>query len=101
MLQTSAMPHANRSRRLDAPDRNPRWTEVRDARTAAGLTQSEAARSVFVTLSAWQRWEANPDEAQDTRAMPAATWWLFRLRAGQAQLSDLPALKPRADEDRS
>lgn len=84
------MPHANRSRDPEAPQRTPTWTEVRAARDAAGLTVTECARLVFITLSAWSRYEANPANAADTRTMPAATWWLFRLRVGQAKLSDLP-----------
>ena len=87
-----AMTHANRSRRIDAPARNPRWNEVRDARARAGLTQHEAAHAVFATESAWARWEANPETAQDTRFMPAASWWLFRLRTRQAELSELSEL---------
>ena len=86
------MPHPNRSRRPDAPDRNPHWHEVRAAREAAGLTQSEAARAVFASLNGWQRWETDPEGSTDARRMPAAAWWLFRLRTGQATLADLPPL---------
>lgn len=92
MLRSFTMPHANRSKRADAPARNPHADEVRAARAAAGLTQTDAARAVFVTLSAWQRWE---DEGDDSRRMPAAAWWLFRLRTGQATLADLPPLDQR------
>lgn len=75
--------HPNRSG--SSPARNPAPQEVKDARGEAELTQSQAADLVFVTLNAWQRWEAG-----DSR-MPPAAWWLFRLRTKQAKLSDLPA----------
>lgn len=88
------MPHAGRSRRPDAPDRSPQWHEVQAARLAAGLTPAAAARAVFTTTASWERWEANPASTTDARRMPAASWWLFRLRTGQAQLADLPPLDP-------
>lgn len=75
--------HPNRS--PASPARNPAPDEVLTARQTAGLTQTQAAHLVFVTLNAWQRWES-----ADAR-MPPAAWWLFRLRTGQAKLSDLPS----------
>jgi hypothetical protein len=84
------MPHANRSRRADALDRQPDWREVLAARQSAGLDQRQAARAVFVSVTAWARWEADPATNPDARKMPAANWWLFRLRTGAAALSDLP-----------
>lgn len=96
MIDTVIMPHANRSRRDDAPDRSPGFAEVRTARERAGLTQSEAARAAFVTLNAWQRWELDPGESIEARRMPANAWWLFRLRTGQAALADLPPLNQRS-----
>ncbi len=86
------MPHAGRSRRADAPDRSPDWREVQAARLAAGLGIDAAARAVFNTTAAWERWEADPARDTAARRMPAAAWWLFRLRTGQAQLADLPPI---------
>lgn len=64
--------HPNRSK--ESPARNPKPREVVEAREAAGLTQSQAAAIVYVTLSGWQRWE------QGERAMHPAFWELFRLK---------------------
>lgn len=76
-------PHPNRSKLNPSPARNPKPEEVREAREAAGLTQSHAAALVFVTLNGWQRWEAGE------RPMHPAMWTLFRLRTKQLKLSDL------------
>lgn len=67
--------HPNRSRRADNPAANPSPAEIRAAREAAGLTQSQAAALVHSTLSAWQRWE------QAERSMHPALWELFRIKA--------------------
>ena len=66
------MSHPNRSKHR--PRRNPTPEEVRAARNAAGLTQTEAAAVVYCTLSAWQRWE------QGERSMHPATFELFSLK---------------------
>lgn len=66
--------HPNRSRRADAPGRAPTPDEVKIAREAAGLTQVEAARLIYVTERAWQRYEAGE------RQMPAGYWELFLLK---------------------
>lgn len=81
-------PHGNRSKRPDNPWRNPKPAEIRAARDAAGLTQTQAAKLVYSTLSAWQRWE-NPEESPDHRAMHPAFWALFRLRLRLIGLKDL------------
>jgi putative transcriptional regulator len=44
------------------------------ARTAAKLTQTEAATLIHSKLRAWQRWEAGD------RQMPAAVWELFKIK---------------------
>lgn len=69
--------HPNRSRRSDAPGRNPKPAEIRAAREAAGLSQTAAAALVYCTLSAWQRWE------QDERRMHPAIWELWRIKAAR------------------
>lgn len=66
--------HPNRSRRALEAARNPSPDEVRAAREAAGLTQTQAAQVVHVTLNGWQRWEAGD------RPMHPAFWELFRLK---------------------
>lgn len=50
--------------------------EVQAARIAAGHTQAAAAATVFVTLSAWQRWE------QGERRMPPGLRELYSLKTG-------------------
>lgn len=49
---------------------------LRTLRVTLGLTQQEAADWVHVTPRAWQWWEAG------RRAMPAASWELFVIKAG-------------------
>lgn len=57
-------------------------TAVRDARIAAGLTQTEAAQAVRASLRGWQQWEAGD------RAMPPGLFELFMLKTGQWPLDD-------------
>lgn len=56
---------------------NPTPKKIRDARLSAGLSQSDAARMVYVTLRAWQRWEASGKEG---RPIPGAAWELFGIK---------------------
>ena len=49
--------------------------DIGAVRKGAGLTQSEAASLVYVTLRAWQWWEAGK------RRMPLAVWELFQIKA--------------------
>lgn len=56
--------------------------EVRAAREAAGLTQTEAARLVHGTLRAWQGWEA-PEGTPAARRMHPGLWELFLIRIGR------------------
>lgn len=65
--------HPNRARR-GSPSRNPSPDEVRAAREAAGLTQTEAGDLVHTTCRTWQQWEAGD------RRMHPAFWELFRLK---------------------
>lgn len=67
------------------PNRGPKWpsvnptpADVRAAREAAGLTQTEAARLVHSTLRAWQAWETA--EGESARRMHPGLWELFRLK---------------------
>jgi putative transcriptional regulator len=59
------------------------------ARQAAGLTQAQAAELTLSSLKAWQKWE------QGERAMPAAVWALFELRAGLPPRRLAALIKPR------
>lgn len=64
--------HPNRGPR--GPSSTPAPAEIRAAREAAGLTQTQAAHLVHGTLRAWQEWEAG------NRRMHPGLWELFRLK---------------------
>lgn len=68
------------------PARNPSPAEVRAAREAAGLTQTEAAAVIHSTLRTWQDWEAGKAR------MHPGLWELFGLKV--ARLAMLGALDP-------
>ena len=68
--------HPNRS--ADRPARNPTAAEVRAAREAAGLTQSQAAGLVHATPRNWQQWEQ--DAGVNCRRMHPGLWELFRVK---------------------
>jgi len=53
---------------------SPSPEELRALRTWAGLTQSQCAAFVYVTLGCYQKWE------QGDRAMPAASWELMNWK---------------------
>jgi len=53
---------------------NPTPDEIKQARTQAGLTQTEAGRLVHAALRTWQQWEYG--EAQ----MNLAIWELFNIK---------------------
>jgi DNA (cytosine-5)-methyltransferase 1 len=55
----------------------PTAAAVRAARSAAGLTQSEAARLIYSTLRTFQCWEGGE------RVMHPALFELFLLKTGQ------------------
>lgn len=65
--------HPNRSRRGN-PAANPKPDEIKAAREAASLTQTEAAQLVYTSLRAWQQWEYGE------RRMHPAFWELFNLK---------------------
>jgi len=64
--------HPNRGKRTAAS--NPKPEEIKAAREAAKMTQTEAARVVYATLSAWARWEGGQ------RRMHPAVWELWRQK---------------------
>ena len=53
---------------------NPTPAEIRQAREAAGLSQTAAASLIASTLRTWQDWEAGKAR------MHAGLWELFRLK---------------------
>lgn len=67
--------HPNRS---SAPSvgRAPVAADIRAAREAAGLTQTQAGALVHAPLRAWQRWEAG------RAPMHPGLWELFRRKVG-------------------
>lgn len=73
--------HPNRGPK--GPSSNPQPEEIKAARSAAGLTQTEAAALVHSTLSAWQRWE------QGERRMPPGLWELFGIKTGLSLRADI------------
>ncbi len=54
---------------------SPMPTSIREARAAAGLTQTRAAELIYCTLRGWQDWEGG------RRAMHPAFFELFLLKA--------------------
>jgi putative transcriptional regulator len=66
---------------------SPTSAAIRKARDAAGLTQTEAAKTVRASLRGWQQWEAGD------RAMPPGLFELFMLKTGQWPLDDDKAAK--------
>jgi putative transcriptional regulator len=62
---------------------SPSPAQIRQARIAAGLSQAEAARTVWAGPRTWQRYES---EGPDGRAMHRALWELFCLKTGQPHL---------------
>ncbi len=75
------MTHANRAKgRTGIPPSNPTPEQIREIRLASGLTQTAAAKLVYCTLAAWQKWEDSTG-GDSARTMPAAAWALFLIRA--------------------
>lgn len=66
--------HPNRGAKN--PASNPAPEEIKAARTAADLTQTEAAELLYTTCRVWQQWEAGD------RRMHPAFWELFRIKVG-------------------
>lgn len=54
---------------------------LRDARQAAGLSQTQAAALLYRSLRNWQQWELGE------RRIDPALWELFLLKTGQAKRS--------------
>ncbi|MDX9742068.1 MAG: XRE family transcriptional regulator [Gammaproteobacteria bacterium] len=60
------------------PSANPAPAEIRAAREASGLTQSQAAALIHSTLRTWQDWEA------DKARMHPGLWEFFKLKTTKA-----------------
>ena len=60
--------------------KQPTPADVKSARAAAGLTQTQAAALIYKKLLAWQRYESGD------RAMDYALYELFMLKTGQMKL---------------
>jgi putative transcriptional regulator len=72
----------NRSRDGSAAS-NPAPFEIKLAREAAGLTQTQAARLIYSGLRTWQQWEAG------TRRMHPAMIEIFRLKVGHITIAEI------------
>ena len=53
---------------------SPSPVEIKEARVAAGLTQTEAAALVLSKMRSWQNWESG------VREMHPAVWELFQIK---------------------
>lgn len=57
------------------PAANPSPSDIKSARTAAGLTQTAAGAILHTSCRVWQQWEAGD------RRMHPAFWELFRIKS--------------------
>ena len=71
--ETDMANHPNRSRRKDAPGRNPKPAEIAALREEMELTQTEFGRLLHTSMKTVQAWEAG------TRRMPALAWEFANL----------------------
>lgn len=78
--------HPNRGERSAAS--NPTPAEIRTAREAAGLSQSQAGDLIYSGLRSWQHWEAGE------RRMHPALWELFLLKLREQEGATAPADEP-------
>lgn len=62
---------------MDQQITQPTPTEIKAARVAAELTQTEAATLVHAGLKTWQNWESDGDAG---RKIPLAAWELFLIK---------------------
>lgn len=82
--------HPNRGPK--GPAANPEPTQVKAARAATGLTQTQAAAVVYSTIKAWQTWE------DGSRRMPPGLWELFNIKTGLDQQANTEREKIMAKE---
>lgn len=74
------MNHPNRSRSLPG-GRSPSPDEIRAARHAAWLTQTEAGRLIYSPLRTWQDWEAGISR------MHPGLWELYLIKSAANRLA--------------
>ena len=74
--------HPNRSKHTSSAASSPSPAQVRAAREAAGITQSEAAAKIHGTLRAWQNYEADEGMPEHRRMHPGL-FELFLIKTGQ------------------
>lgn len=67
--------------------KQPSPADVKSARAAVGLTQTQAAALIYKKLLAWQRYESGD------RAMDAALYELFLLKTGQIDIGQCSKLE--------
>jgi putative transcriptional regulator len=56
---------------------------IAKARERAGHSQSQAARVIYVSVQAWQKWE------QAVNRMPPGLFELYLIKTGQLDLEDI------------
>ena len=83
-LSSASVVSNHPNRRAGHPARNPTPAEVRAAREAAGLTQTQAAALVHASTRNWQQWEQS-EGASSARRMHPGLWELFRIKARLTQ----------------
>lgn len=62
----------------------PTPAQIRCKRRKHGLTQSQAAALVHVTLRTWQMWEA--ENVKSSVKIPLGTWELFTIKADKKKM---------------
>lgn len=55
---------------------------IKAARTAANLTQAQAATMIGASTRTWQDWEQTKPDGTPKRNMPQAKWALFKIMIG-------------------
>lgn len=72
--------HPNRGAR--SAESNPAPAEIKSAREASGLSQSQAGDLIYSGLRSWQHWESGD------RRMHPALWELFLLKIRKLAVPD-------------
>ena len=67
--------------------KQPTPADVKSARAAVGLTQTQAATLIYKKLLAWQRYESGD------RSMDPALYELFLLKTGQIDIGQFTKLE--------
>jgi putative transcriptional regulator len=72
--------HPNRSKKNpDRPGRTPRPAEILAAREAANLTQEAAAKLIYKSKRAWEKWEYGE------RSMDPAFWEFWKIKLAESR----------------